>query len=269
VPLGGSRPWPAVILSPGYGSYIELSTSLAERLASHGFVVVAIATTLAEISSETSDPETFSSPEEYAEHEKLTELSFSRKRMHRVREVLDLLEQLSPMHGLVDMRKIAVGGHSLAGTEAFRLAARDNRIAAVVDLDGWSPDNPLSPVGVPALLVWAVDPTSRYNTSQVTYITKLKQYFKANHVVVVGLLNATHEDVTDLSAIVFPYNAQLELGSIGPKATKITSTIVLRFLKAVFTVPSHNPTASELLAGLPSVTEDPLGLEVHSVATSK
>jgi hypothetical protein len=56
---------------------------------------------------------------------------------------------------------------------------------------------------------------------------------------------------------------------IKAKATKITSTIVLHFLKAVFTVPSHNASTSKLLAGLPSVTEDPIGLKVHSAATSK
>jgi dienelactone hydrolase len=262
VPLGGSSPWPAVILSPGYGVFIEFSTSLAEQLASHGFVVVAIATTLAEIVSETPDPDT------------------SRKRMDRVREVLDLLEQLSPMCGLVDMRKIAVGGHSLAGTEAFELAARDNRIAAVVDLDGWDPDGTPSPVSVPALLVWAINPDTPPDTSQFgTYLAALKrasQYVKANHVVAVGLQYADHEGVTDIPAIasVLPKNYQPDLGSIGVNSTRITSTIVLRFLKAVFTVPSHNASASELLASLPSVTKDPLGFEKHRLekliaATSK
>jgi dienelactone hydrolase len=270
VPLGGSGPWPAVILSPGFGQEIELSTSLAEQLASHGFVVVAIATTRAEIATELTDPGTTSEPAEFAK-----QLSpFMPKRMRRVREVLDLLEQLSPMCGMVDMRKVAVGGHSLAGYEAFLLAARDKRIAAVVNLDGWIGVTPPSPVRVPALLVTA---TPR-NTSSQLFLTADKRrtkYVKASHIVAVGLLNANHFDVTDLPAIVsvLPRSLQLivsgELGSIGVKATAITSTIVLRFLKAAFTGPGERASASELVAGLPSVTEDPLGLEKHSAAPSK
>ena len=76
--------------------------------------------------------------------------------------------------------------------------------------------------------------------------------------VAVGLLDAKHFDLTDAAAIgglLRTAGIRFELGTIGAVATSDTSTIVQRFLDAVFGDEPHLPTAATLLDGLPSTTD--------------
>jgi dienelactone hydrolase len=243
VPLGSGAPWPAVILSPAYGESIEFSTTLAERLASHGFVVAAIATTEEEFAAADDDK---------------TIARFSRLRIRRVTEVLDMMEQLAPVCGLVDTRRVAVGGHSLGGSEATLLAANDERIAAVFSLDGWHfvGTAPAPLLEVPALLVDASIHRAPESEAAVRWLQA------SPHAVAVGLLNAEHHSVTDLPACLFALPVdRAEVGSIGPAGTTDTSAIVLRFLTRALSRPARLASASDLVAGLPSTTSDPFGLD--------
>ena len=151
------------------------------------------------------------------------------------------------MVGRVDARRIAVGGHSLAGARAFQASLGDTRIAAVFDLDGWLHVPALTtPVTVPALVVDA----SGLEPATKAIIARTPE------AVTVELEGATHGDVTDLPCLVPALGASasaLGLGAIGCTGTTTTNAIVLRFLDAVLGHGRPTPSSSSLASGLDGV----------------
>jgi hypothetical protein len=148
----------------------------------------------------------------------------------------------------------------LGGSEAIFHDANDERIADVLTLDAWPSATPPS-LEVPALLVDAVvhrAPADREDT--------VRWLQASPHAVAVGLLNAGHYDVTDWPAALFALPADRAefdglFGSIGPVGTTDTSEIVLRFLTRALSRHARLASASDLVAGLPSTTSDPFGLD--------
>ena len=120
-PAATDKPRPVVLLTPGWRSVVAFSTSLAEDLASRGYVVLA---------SQTDVVAEWSHPSSTAEDRK--------KRVALLAGVLDFLQgpSLPALVGPIDLHRIAVGGHSYAATIAFDAALTDRRIAAMFDLDG-------------------------------------------------------------------------------------------------------------------------------------
>lgn len=103
-----------VVLLHGFAANLNSLAYQAERLASHGFAVVAI----------TFPNAGFTDPP--AHDLKVLE----------VRAVIDLaLDASGPFGGRVDPTKIAVAGHSLGGKIAFYTAAIDPRVDLVVGMD--------------------------------------------------------------------------------------------------------------------------------------
>ena len=233
-PLPTTSPRPVVILTPGFASPIELSTSLAEQLASHGYIVIAAQTDLtAEMAFGESD--TF-------------DQTFHTPRTEQLTRLLDLLDNpaLPGLVGTIDQSRIAVGGHSYAGWIGFTTSLTDTRITAVFNLDGFGGQNQVFTT-VPALVVASHDGIA-LDPKLVALSPKL---------VAVVLLNAGHYDLTDAPSIAKTLGdvaSTLDLGTIGPIATSITSTVVLRFLDAALSNPARLPSASELVDGLPSTS---------------
>lgn len=240
VPLSANPPRPVVVLAPGFGSIIALSTSLAEHLASRGYVVVALQTDLA---AETAAM--------------MPNTVLGTKRTEQVAASLDLIASAAfeALVGPVDQDRIAVGGHSFAGSIAFNISLHDQRVAAVFDLDGrLFADAATTPTKVPSLVVTS-------SGSGETEDATLRDIVRAGtHTVAVGLLDAQHFDLTDAAVvddILRSAGLPVPLGSIGPVATTNTSAIVQRFLDAALTDARRVPKASVLVDGLPSTTADP------------
>ena len=240
VPLSGDAPRPVVVLAPGFGSIIALSTSLAEHLASRGYVVVALQT---DVAAETAAM--------------MPNTVLATKRTEQVTASLDLIGSASfeALVGPVDQSRIAVGGHSFAGSIAFNISLHDRRVAAVFDLDGrLFADAATTPTKVPSLVVTS-------SGSGETEDATLRDIVRSGtHTVAVGLLDAQHFDLTDAAVIddiLRSAGLPVLLGSIGPVATTNTSAIVQRFLDAALTDARRVTTASVLVDGLPSTTADP------------
>ena len=120
-PEPASAARPVVIISSGFGSYLEFSTTLIERIASHGYVVVAVQPAVAaEAAVET--------PTE----------AMRDARLAQVTSALDYLDDpnFTELVGPVDLDRLALGGHSYAGSIAFNTALVDARVSAAFDLDG-------------------------------------------------------------------------------------------------------------------------------------
>jgi predicted dienelactone hydrolase len=258
LPLASATPRPVVVLSPGGASFVELSTSLAEHLASHGYVVLTVQPDAELEDGEAGLGGTHPSPA-------LVEaLRVSRLRM--IADAIALLDEPSTaaLVGPVDPDRIAVGGHSYGGSAAFNASLADPRIRAVFDLDGsLFEDANTTPTTVPSLVVMAFmyqllqRPTAFGSSPDVALALSSLELLKRNeHVVAVGLRDAEHYDVTDAAAIApaLPAGIASTLGAIGPTATVTTNTLVLRFLDAALAPTPRLPSSAELVVELPSAS---------------
>jgi len=218
---------------PGWGLPMALSTTLAQDLASHGYVVIAI------------DPR----PGTEDGNAMPSDPANPARRLDQVAAGIDFAtgKTIHKLAGPIDTTRIAVGGHSIAGAIAYQAAITDRRVHAVFDLDGWLHGPALTtPVPVPALMINAsgLEP----NTSAIVARTP--------DAVTVQLAGATHGDVTDLPCIAPALGAiasTLDLGTIGCTGTTTSSAIVRRFLDTVLDHRASTPSASRLSSNLRGV----------------
>ena len=232
-PTATSKARPAVVLMPGWGNPVALSTALAQDLASNGYVVVTVDPTLgtedqSRLPADTSNPA---------------------RRLDQVAAALDFVTgpDIAALAGPVDPSKVAVGGHSIAGAIAFQTGIADARVHAVFDLDGWLHGPALAtPVGVPALMIDA----SGLDAASKAIIGRTPT------AVTVKLAGATHLDVTDLPCLVpalGPVARLFRLGTIGRAGTTTTNAVVLRFLDTVLRDGKATPSAASLTRGLTAI----------------
>ena len=226
-------PRPVVVLMPGWGSRMALSTALSQDLASNGYIVVSV------------DP-TIGSEDGSALP---ADLANPGRRLEQVTDALNFVtgRQITTLVGSVDRKRVAIGGHSIAGAIAFQTSITDPRVQAVFDLDGWLHGPALTtPVAVPALVVDAsgLDPATRVVIGRTTSAVTVK------------LTDATHFDVTDLPCLAPALGASaplFRLGSIGRVGTTTTNKVVLRFLDTVLKEGRPTPSAAWLATDLPGV----------------
>ncbi len=164
---------------PGWGNPMALSTALALDLASNGYVVVAV------------DPELGTEDGSHLP----ADTANPARRLDQVAAALDYVTgpDIAAVAGRIDRKKVAVGGHSIAGAIAFQTSIADARVHAVFDLDGWLHGPALTtPVKVPALMIEAsgLDPATKAVVARTTKAVTVK------------LAGATHLDVTDLPCLV-------------------------------------------------------------------
>jgi predicted dienelactone hydrolase len=124
-PRRGHRPFPLVVFSHGKGSLRLQSTFYTVFLASHGYVVVSPdhqGDQLVDLLRE-GDVEISSTLDSFFD------------RPEDVRFILDHFEKLpadSFLHGMVDLERIGVTGHSFGALTSMRIAGEDARVDAVV-----------------------------------------------------------------------------------------------------------------------------------------
>lgn len=260
-------PRPVAIIGPGGSSYVELSTSLAQELASHGYVVLLV-------QPDASAEGGFNLGTETPTEEEAQVLMDAQAaaRIAQLVAALDLIDDplATALVGEMDPTRVAVGGHSYGGHAAFATASQDARVSALFDLDGALYDETaeVAPL-VPSLAVLAdmyqlsLDPDA-FDGGPGTEegLATLEMFAGSENLVAVGLVDGAHYAVTDLPVIlpVFPAAIQNDyeagVGAIGESGTTNTNTLVLRFLDAVFA--ATMPTGPELADGLGSVDADPL-----------
>jgi predicted dienelactone hydrolase len=134
---GDGRPFPVLLFGPGLGWLASDYSVLLEDLASHGYVVVGIASPgFADVVRWPDGREcvrTLGIGEKIEADQSVVhdDAAFVLRRLReRVDDAGDFL------HGRADLARVGAFGHSLGGTTAFVLAARDSTIRAAVNLDG-------------------------------------------------------------------------------------------------------------------------------------
>ena len=138
-PVGRRHGLPLVVLSPGYKRPRATLTTLAEDLASHGYVVVVVDHTHENVATTFPDGRVAAcaSCEVFHDHEFWLELAEG-----RAADVSFVLDQLTgPLRhhrgaNLVDASRIAMGGHSAGGASSLGATRADARIRAAINVDG-------------------------------------------------------------------------------------------------------------------------------------
>ncbi len=195
VPAAG--PFPVVVLSHCHGCTRLSNASTAVRLASHGFVVLAV------------DHATNTLWDDLAGTGISLDPAFLATRAADVQRVIDELPS-SPVAGSVDIERLGVLGHSFGAVTAGRVAQIDPRVKAAVALAA-PVENPLIPgvalaeIGVPLMFVVAVEDNS---------ITEFGNIFMRNNfrdapvpAWKIEVADAGHWSVSDLNGLVDAFAA--------------------------------------------------------------
>jgi dienelactone hydrolase len=215
----GSRGYPVVIYSPGFGSWRNASSALVEDLVSHGFVVVTVDHPYDALAVEFPNREIVkarplavpgnSEPLTYGAWSAMVKPLLA-VRIADVRFVLRELAALDAgrnpdaegrplpsLAGALDLHRIGMFGHSLGGTTTAQVMQTDARIRAGISLDGPVPAAKGTACGKqPILLVRSVDPALERLTVPSW---KLATHGLCGPHVLVVLRGSGHNDFTDLT----------------------------------------------------------------------
>ena len=144
-PAQSPQRWPVVLFSPGLAGFRAQNTGWAEELASHGFFVVAVdhpydsaavvstdGTVIATTARSTGNRDVDNRATDQLAAVRASDLRFVLTQI----EAMEGGQLRSPFAGRVDTQRTAAVGHSVGGAAAIQAAREDNRIDAVINLDG-------------------------------------------------------------------------------------------------------------------------------------
>ena len=138
-PAGRAHSLPLVVLSPGYTQPRSTLSSLAEDLASHGYVVAAIDHTYETYAVTFPDGRIATCVTCDLDEDKAFFPKLNQGRAADVSFVLDQLTGPDPKwrgSALIDASRIGMSGHSAGGASAIVAMLKDTRIDAGIDMDG-------------------------------------------------------------------------------------------------------------------------------------
>ncbi|MBT3663555.1 MAG: hypothetical protein HN999_06570 [Candidatus Marinimicrobia bacterium] len=140
-----SAPYPIIIVSHGITGMRQIHTSLAEKLANNGFVVIApdhsydanIAIfpdgTIADYRSDiTGNPDSIQIRKNQI-NTRAADIRFIIDQMERIQSG----EIIHPLNGYLNLNQIGLTGHSYGGGTSILASFQDDRIGATSNLDGW------------------------------------------------------------------------------------------------------------------------------------
>ena len=216
---------PLVVLSPGFSLPRSSLTSLAEDLASRGYVVAAIDHTYESFGTTFPDGHTTTC---VACQEQTPELARKvvRGRVADVSFVLDRLLGSRTWKGLVDPSRIGMAGHSIGGDSAAAAMGADRRIRAGINMDG-TINTPIAGLSRPFLLMGTVathTPDSTVDASwqqEWPHLTGWKRW--------ITVAGTQHSSFTDLHPIADQLGLDFGTDVSGARAVQITRAYVGAF----------------------------------------
>lgn len=226
-PLPSRQSRPVVLLQPGWGSLIELETTLAQDLASHGIIVLG------------------AQPPRAAETAALPSGRACTARVSLFGGLGAWVRRHASLPGVgrLDPARLVLGGHSIGGAAALSYAVRPPPgVQGAFDLDGTLFGAAYRrPPSLPSLLVSTPGGGD-------TSVRRVPQRMR-----LIVLHGAGHFDLTDAPAIraeLGPLSSGLSplLGTIGRAGTTDTVTLVRRFVLGVLR--ARLPTGAVLRRGI-------------------
>lgn len=253
--------FPVLIFSHGYGSKATGYYALLSEIASQGYIIINMNHTYEslgvtfpdgrikyfdydfqhEIASETMTViqpliDAFKNGMSYEERHPIVRKTVLNYFEGRVQDrwaedmviTIDLLEKWNGeglFKGKFDLDKIGVFGHSVGGGSAGRVAMKDNRVKAAVNLDGIQWGNKIdSTYHIPYLYVSADWPAEHEDINSHVYKYKSTDYFYESK-----LLKSGHPDFMDIPFMI-PVKSLAGTGEIDPYlGTEIVTNLVSSF----------------------------------------
>jgi dienelactone hydrolase len=147
---------PLVVLSPGFGAPRYTLTTLAEELASRGYVVAAVDHAYESAGTRFPGGRMLTC---VACDKAQTEADLRRVNTGRGRDVSFVVDRLIARYGrLIDRNRIGMAGHSIGGASAISAMANDARVRAGVNMDGAFHDPvPLTGLGARPFMMLGTD----------------------------------------------------------------------------------------------------------------
>lgn len=150
-PVKAEHPFPVVIFSPGNGTNVEFYSSLANEIASHGYLVIGINHPYDVPAVQLSNGEVAPYDRDQWSLSAEAHQAYIAERMKvRTADVLFALEQLEEMNaggpfaGIMDLDAVAAAGHSLGGITSSEACKADSRFKACLNFDGIQRGGPFS-----------------------------------------------------------------------------------------------------------------------------
>jgi dienelactone hydrolase len=144
-----ASPYPVVILSPGNATNVAFYASLAEDLASHGFVVVGVDHPYQVAAVDMGEAGVAVYPGDQAAGPPGADIAAKiDERVADIRFVLDRLAEdaagFAALRDRLDLRRIGIVGHSNGGIAAAEACVADTRLVGCMNIDGQSAGGPFS-----------------------------------------------------------------------------------------------------------------------------
>jgi predicted dienelactone hydrolase len=242
-----TQTYPVILLLPGLGPIAGDYTTIAEDLASHGYVVVGLTPpysasvailpdgSVARATPAGGVPDSATPQQSKQILDRLiaiwaADASFALDQLTR----LDAAEPPGPFAGHLDLGAVGIIGHSFGGATAAQVCATDRRCRVGVDLDGY-PYGTVVNSGLtrPFLFIWSEpdDPTDP-GWQQALGDMRTLTTASAGGVLQLSIRGARHFDFTDLTTFYNPLlRAEGVFGTIdGRRALAITAAYTRAFL---------------------------------------
>ncbi|MFC0863675.1 alpha/beta hydrolase family protein [Sphaerimonospora cavernae] len=232
-PAGRRYGLPLVVLSPGHSKPRSELTSLAEDLASRGYVVAAIDHTYENVATTFPDGRvttcvTCKIKKDPAWWEKLVS--------SRAADVSFVLDQLTGSHPkwkgarLINRSRIAMAGHSVGGASAIPTMIEDSRVRAGIDIDGMT-YAPIPDSGLSRPFLFLGKPSSNTPGSGESQAESWERDWKLmtgwkRWLLVTG---AAHTSFTDLGVLADQFGIDLGADIPGARSMEITRRYVAAF----------------------------------------
>lgn len=245
-PLAPDQPtYPVLILEPGLGPLLTDYTTLAEDLASHGYIVVGSTPTYSASVVVFADGRVAWSSTAGTIPDAASPAA-SRRLLNHLIEIWSgddtfLMDQVATLNrsdparrfsGRMNLQAIGVLGHSFGGATAAQVCAHDARCKAGVDLDGY-PYGDVVQRGLrqPFMFIWSEPPDPHDAAWQQAVSDTRTIYERLPHGYQLTLTGARHFNFADFAVLYAPIIKLSDgLGQIdGRRGLAITTTYVAAF----------------------------------------
>lgn len=243
--LAPNRPtYPVVILRAGLGGLTLSYSSIAESLASRGYVVIGFDAPYRTGVSVTKGGQVIKRPPnlnpetlgQQSAQDLLTKLqnAWASDIAFVADRARDMNASSETFSGRLDVDRLAVVGHSLGGASALEFCRRDARCAAAVDLDGAVyGDLPTTGVPRPTLFV-ASDHGAQLSNEDQRVAANLRSAFEhslPDSRIALTLVGASHFNFSDQILLMNPLVRWIPARRLAPeRALTLTSELVAAFL---------------------------------------
>ncbi|WP_338535466.1 alpha/beta fold hydrolase [Helicovermis profundi] len=201
---------PVVIISHGFASLGDFQTSLAEKLASNGYLVAVINHTYGSIVTNIDNKNIYLDDNLFS-NDDLDYFSFGKNIIDIYKkDIMLTIEGLKKLNSVksnldfknkIDVNNIALLGHSIGGSAAL-LLEKDDRVKSVIALDPW-----IEPISSKFVKYGFNKPTSVlisdewYNSENTRYIFRICEINNCVNSKVYKVNKFSHQDFTDLGEL--------------------------------------------------------------------